>query len=142
MRIVDVNLLLYAVNTTALQHARISAWFEETLNEHVPLGFPWLVLVGFLRISTNPRSYPVPLTIAEASEQMDTWLTRPHSRIVVENDDHWEILKRLVAESGTSGNRTTDAHLAALAMSHNATLVSCDNDFARFRGLRWENPLH
>jgi predicted nucleic acid-binding protein len=31
--------------------------------------------------------------------------------------------------------------LAAHAMEHNATLCSADSDFARFPGLRWENPL-
>ncbi len=36
---------------------------------------------------------------------------------------------------------TTDAHLAALALSHDAVLVSSDADFARFRGLRLLNPL-
>ena len=41
----------------------------------------------------------------------------------------------------TAGNLTTDAHLAALAIGRGATLVSCDNDFARFGDLRLENPL-
>ena len=36
---------------------------------------------------------------------------------------------------------TTDAHLAALAMENQANLHTTDADFARFPGLRWENPL-
>jgi uncharacterized protein len=35
----------------------------------------------------------------------------------------------------------TDAHLAALAIEHNATLYSNDSDFGRFSGLKWVNPL-
>lgn len=35
----------------------------------------------------------------------------------------------------------TDAHLAALAIEHGATLCSTDNDFKRFARLRHENPL-
>ena len=34
-----------------------------------------------------------------------------------------------------------EPHLAALAISHGAELVSCDTDFARFPKLRWRNPL-
>ena len=41
---------------------------------------------------------------------------------------------------GDDGNLTTDAHLAALAISHGAVLASCDADFARFSRLRWHNP--
>jgi predicted nucleic acid-binding protein len=37
--------------------------------------------------------------------------------------------------------RRTHAHLAALAIEHGLTLCSTDGDFARFSGLRWENPL-
>ena len=47
----------------------------------------------------------------------------------------------MLLSTGTAGNLTTDAHLATLAITHDATLVSCDTDFARFAGLRWENPL-
>jgi len=66
---------------------------------------------------------------------------RDNVRVVREKDEHWETLKPLLGGSGTAGNLTTDAHLAALALSHDAVLVSSDMDFARFKGLRWENPL-
>jgi len=35
----------------------------------------------------------------------------------------------------------SDAHLAALAIEHGLILCSTDGDFARFPGLRWENPI-
>jgi uncharacterized protein len=38
--------------------------------------------------------------------------------------------------AGTAGNLTTDAHLAALAIEHDAELVTFDRDFERFAGLR------
>lgn len=58
-----------------------------------------------------------------------------------EKDDHWPSLRALLSRAGTAGNLVLDAHLAALAISHGATLVSCDSDFARFEGLRWHNPV-
>jgi predicted nucleic acid-binding protein len=54
---------------------------------------------------------------------------------------HAEILFGLLESLGTAGNLTTDAHLAALAIEHQAELHSTDADFARFPGLRWVNPV-
>ena len=62
-------------------------------------------------------------------------------RIVSESANHWEILQSLIDQVDIVGDLMTDAHLAALAISHGATLVSCDKDFSKFKGLRWENPL-
>ena len=68
---------------------------------------------------------------------MDGWLSLDSTCLLHEKDEHWEILCSLLAEAGTAANLVTDAHLAALAISHGAVLVSCDNDFARFKGLRF-----
>jgi predicted nucleic acid-binding protein len=40
-----------------------------------------------------------------------------------------------------TGNLASDAHLAALAVEHNCLLQTTDADFARFRGLKWSNPI-
>jgi predicted nucleic acid-binding protein len=42
---------------------------------------------------------------------------------------------------GSAGNLTTDGHLAALAIVHQAELYSTDADFSRVSGLKWVNPL-
>ena len=72
---------------------------------------------------------------------VDQWLSHPNVRLVKESDEHWRILQTLLKQTGTAGNLTTDAHLATLAISHGAELVSFDADFARFPKLRWRNPL-
>jgi toxin-antitoxin system PIN domain toxin len=141
MKIVDLNILLYAVNSEADGHARARAWWEQALNDEEIVGLPWVVVLGFLRLSTNRRVFPRALSAGAATAKIDTWLARQNVRIVRENDEHWQTLKPLLHSSGTGGNLTTDAHLAALAISHDAVLVSSDGDFARFRGLRLENPL-
>jgi toxin-antitoxin system PIN domain toxin len=141
VKIVDANVLLYAVNSDAAQHARIRPWWEHALNDDDSIGLPWTVLLAFLRLSTNPRIFPNALAPDAASAHIEGWLRRTNVDIVRERDDHWDRLKLLLAESGTSGNLTMDAHLAALALTHDAVLVSCDADFARFERLRWENPL-
>lgn len=141
MKIVDLNILLYAVNSDSPQHSVALGWWENAINGEETIGLAWVVLLGFLRLATNPRVFPRPLAPDAAAARIDTWLALDNVRVVHEKDNHWEILKPLIHGAGAAGNLTTDMHLAALAVSHDAVLVSCDTDFARFRELRWENPL-
>ncbi|MCC6210648.1 MAG: type II toxin-antitoxin system VapC family toxin [Burkholderiales bacterium] len=141
MKIVDVNILLYAVDSNAAQHRSVRAWWEELVNGEEAIGLPWIVLAGFLRIVTNPRIFAAPHDVRSALVRIDRWLALDSVRIVREKEDHWDTLRDLIASAGTAGNLTTDAHLAALAITHDAVLCSTDLDFGRFKGLRWENPL-
>ena len=141
MKLVDVNLTLYAVNRDASWHEPAREWLETTLCSEEPVALPWVVLLGFVRISTNPRIFPSPLPPNHAIAIVDGWLAQPAVTVVHPGPDHWRLLKSLVAESGTAGNLTTDAHLAALAIEHGAELCSTDQDFGRFAKLRWTNPL-
>jgi predicted nucleic acid-binding protein len=81
------------------------------------------------------------LSVEEATGIVDEWLAQPNVRLISESDEHWRLLKDHLRQAGVAGNLTADAHLAALASSNAATVVSCDADFGRFRHLRWENPL-
>jgi len=141
MKLVDVNVLLYAVNEEAHQHATVRRWWEQALSGDESIGLPWLVLSGFLRLATHPRVFPQPLPLDTALNRIDAWLSARPVVVISEKPDHWPELRRLLTDVGTAGNLTTDTHLVALAITHKAALVSCDGDFARFRGLRWENPL-
>jgi toxin-antitoxin system PIN domain toxin len=141
VKVVDTNLLLYSVNADAPQHGRCRAWLENALAGDEIIGFDWIVVAGFLRIATSPRVFPQPFTVQEAVQQASNWLSAPVARNPATTGDHWTILEELLLAVGTARNLATDAHLASLAISHNATLVSCDTDFARFRRLKWENPL-
>lgn len=141
MKIVDLNVLLYAINRDVPHHAALRAWWEAALNGDEPIGIPWVVILGFLRLATNPRVFVHPLTSEQALGRIDQWLARPQVRILRESDEQWRILRSLLESCGTAGNLTTDAHLASLAIAHGAVLVSCDTDFQRFDKLRVENPL-
>ena len=140
MTLVDLNVVLYAINTAAARHEEARAWWESALGGDEPVGLAWSVVTGFLRLSTRASILPRPLTVEQACRRVNRWLAQPTVRLVRETDEHWLHLDRLLAGTGTGGNLTTDAHLAALAISHGATLVSFDNDFARFPDLRWSNP--
>jgi uncharacterized protein len=140
MKLIDLNVLLYAVNRDAPRHEPIRSWWETALSADEPIGLPWIVLLGFIRLSTNAHVFASPLSPDQAIDRVDSWLSHPNVSISRETEQHWRILQELLKETGAAGNLTTDAHLAALAISHAATLASCDADFCRFRHLRWENP--
>lgn len=141
MKLVDLNLLLYAVNAESVCHARAKAWVEKVFSGNEPVGLPWVVLLGFLRLATNPRIFSRPLSPGQAMEIVDGWLVLPCVRILLPRADHWRVLRPLLDATGTAGNLTTDAHLAALAIENGCELCSTDSDFRRFPSLRWVNPL-
>jgi toxin-antitoxin system PIN domain toxin len=139
--LVDVNILLYASNAEADQHAESRDWLDGRLSGAAPVGLPWAVLLGFLRIATNPRAFRSPLTMAVAWQQVSTWLGAETVWTPEPTERHAAILGELLALPGVYGNLVSDAHLAALAIEHGLTLCSTDGDFARFPGLTWLNPL-
>lgn len=141
MKLIDLNLLLYAVNRDSVYHDRAKAWLERTLSEDETVALPWIVLLGFIRITTSGRVFSNPLSPNQALDTVDRWLAVPTVVVLNPGDEHWRILEGLLLESGTAGNLTTDAHLAALAIETGSELCSTDSDFARFRHLRWVNPL-
>ncbi|MEE9279319.1 MAG: TA system VapC family ribonuclease toxin [Myxococcota bacterium] len=140
MKIVDVNVLLHAYNPSAPLHTEARSWLESALSGEESVALAWVVLLAFLRIATNPRAVTLPVSIERACETVDQLLGYPPVRIVQPGPEHWLRVRQLLLEVGSAGNLTTDTHLAAIALEHGATLVSYDNDFARFEQLRWERP--
>jgi hypothetical protein len=138
MKLVDTNVLLCAVNADCREHATARACLEEGLSAAEGLGFAWLALIGFLRLATRRGILAQPLAVDDAMGVVDDWLTAPHAQVLQATPRHWPILRRLLVGAGTAGNLSNDAHLAALAIEHGATLVSFDRDFERFAGLRFE----
>jgi toxin-antitoxin system PIN domain toxin len=141
VKVPDVNLLLYALDTSSPQHERAGAWLAQVLSGTEPVCFTWPVVLAFLRLSTRAQVFENPLTPEEAFDIVDGWLAQPCTVVLHPSDRHLAILRGLVEPLGTAGNLMSDAHLAALAIEHGAEVCSADTDFARFRGLRWTNPL-
>jgi toxin-antitoxin system PIN domain toxin len=137
--IVDVNVLLYAVSERSRPHAEARAWLDDVLSGTETVGLAWIALLGFIRVSTSP-ALERPAPVGRALDQVDAWLAAPASALVEPTSRHAAILGGLLRETGTAGNLTTDAHLAALAIEHSADIVSYDRDFARFSGVRHRVP--
>jgi hypothetical protein len=141
MIVVDANLLLYAEDSLSEHHEAARTWWDSQLSSSDPVGLCWPVLNAFIRIGTNPRLHQRPLTIKEAIDRVQGWLDQPCVRVLQPTDQHWQIFQRMLSEGKALGNLVSDAHLAALAVEHNAILYSTDADFSRFRGLKWKNPV-
>jgi hypothetical protein len=139
--LVDANLLIYAVDADSVHHGQARRWLEETLSTTKQVGFAWIVLLAFLRITTRRGLFERPLSTDRALDYVDSWLDQPFALAIAPGERHWSILRSLLKASGTAGNLTSDAHLAALAIEHRCTIYSTDSDFQRFPGVEHRNPL-
>jgi uncharacterized protein len=140
MKLVDANVLLYAVHEEAKHHRTALAWLDRTLSSSETVLLPWLCLIAFVRLSTHPSIYQNPASVAGALENVEAWLDL--SSVVTDHADadHGRRLGNLLHAAGGRGDLVNDAHLAALAVQYDATVVSYDSDFGRFPTVRWERP--
>jgi toxin-antitoxin system PIN domain toxin len=136
----DANILLYAVNEASDQHGAATKALEEGFDGPRGVGFAWVAVLAFIRLSTRSGIFPKPLSVEDALRVAQEWMGHPMAQVLHPTDRHHEMLGRLLGAAGTAGNLTTDAHLAALALEHDATILSFDRDFARFEGVQWTIP--
>lgn len=141
MIVPDANLILYAHNSADPDYKAARRWWEGLLASDTPVSLSIVVLLAFLRLSTSRKVLRAPLSVEEAAERVEAWFTSPSVHLIGPARDHLSILLALIRKTGSSGNLTTDAHIAALALEHNAEIHSSDLDFGRFPGVRWVNPL-
>jgi len=141
VKLPDLNLLIYAVDGSAPRHRAAVRWWNGLLSGGETVALTWVVMLGFLRLTTNPRIMQNPLTADEALDYVERWLAHPITAVVDPTPRHTLVLRDLLRDVGAAGNLVPDAHLAALAIEHGAELCSADHDFGRLPGLRWVDPL-
>ena len=141
MILVDANLLLYAEDSLSEHHQAARTWWDGQLSGAEPICLCWPVLTAFIRIGTNVRLHRRPLTLGEAVERVQSWFDQPCVRIIHPGEQHWAIFQVMLRDGKAIGSLVSDAHLAAMAVEHNCILQSTDMDFARFKGLKWNNPI-
>ncbi len=140
MNLVDANVLVYAVNEAEPRHEEARGWLDESLSGAGTVGFAWVVLLAFVRLSTKIGLFPRPLSVDAALGIVHQWIGDGPGVVVVPTARHLDVLASLLRSTGTGGNLTSDAHLAALAVEHGAAIVTYDRDFERFEGVRWREP--
>lgn len=141
MILVDANLLLFAYDRSSAHHAAARTWLEAAINGNERVALALQVMLAFVRISTHPSVFERPLAPSDAIDIVASWLAQPTVVRADPTDRHWELLADLARRGQARGARLMDAHLAALAIEHGATLMTTDRGFTRFPGLRTRNPL-
>lgn len=140
MKLVDANVLLYAVNTDTAHHERSVRWLDAALSGADTVAFAWVPLLAFVRLSTKVGLFPHPLSVDEAMDRVDAWLAAAPAVVVEPTVDQSRIVRDLLRGLGSGGNLVNDAHVAALSIEHRCGIVSFDNDFDRFPGVDWQLP--
>jgi len=141
MIIPDVNLLVYAHNSGAKEHALAKSWWEESLNQGTTVLLPWIVVSGFIRIVTSLSILENPLTADMAIRLIRNILELHNVSIISQGERHLSILQELAKTVHIEGRNFTDAQIASIAIEHNATLYSNDTGFLKYPGLKLVNPL-
>ena len=137
----DLNLLIYAHDTSSPHYPTARAWWDRVTNGSEPVGVPWVVALGFVRLLSNPAVVRHPDPPAKLLGLIERIVSCGAARVVNPGPRHPAIMAELFETSGGSYRLVTDVHLAALAIELNATVASNDADFARFPGLKLCNPL-
>ena len=141
MIIPDLNLLVYAHNAEDRRHSTARRWWDELLTRNEITGIPLAVSIGFVRLTTNPSVLSPPMTSAHAISIVKMWFQHPQVIQLDAGDSHFDHLEQCLDAAGRAGRLVTDAHLAALAMDHDAEIHTADQDFRVFPSVRWRNPL-
>ncbi|MGR6914838.1 TA system VapC family ribonuclease toxin [[Actinomadura] parvosata] len=142
MLLADTSVLVNAFRKESPDHKQCHAVIDEMVNGDSGYAVSDFVVNGFVRMVTNRRIYKDPDPIERALAFAETYRNQPHAIVITADDRHWEIFTRLTRAAGATGNLIPDAYLAALAIEHGCEFVTCDQDFARFQGLRWRSPLN
>ncbi len=141
MIVLDVNLLLYAYDTSAKQHARCFDWLAGCVERAEQIGISISTIVAFYRLSTDHRIFRSPITLEQAGDAIDSLLSYDSVSVIYPGERHLPIFTRLVLASRATRDLIPDAHLAALALEHGGIIHTNDHDFDRFEEVRVEYPL-
>ena len=94
MIVPDANLLLYAYDSESPFHRAAARWWAGRLSTVEPVGLCPVVVFAFLRLSTHPKVFEHPFTVAEASRHIASWLARPNVRLLVAGASHVDTVCR------------------------------------------------
>ncbi len=143
MRIlVDTNILLYAVNPDAPQHAKAKGWLQETLSGGRPWCLTWSTIYEFLAVATHARFSERPLTAEQAWRVVASLLGHPSAEILIETPRHRQLSEEVMGGMpSVRGTFFHDCHIAALMREHDVrAIATADAEFRKFGFLEVLDP--
>lgn len=139
---VDTNVLVYASNVDAPEHARAAALVAHLVAGPSLVMLLWPTVLGYLRVATHPSIFASPLSPAEAAANIESLLERPHVRVAGELEGFWDSYRRITAGVAPRGNLVPDAHLVTLMHQHGVERIwSRDRDLRKFDGVTVADPF-
>ncbi len=140
MILADVNVLVHAFRTDSVEHDRCRSWLMATVSAPSAYGVSPQVLASVIRITTNPRVFVRPSSLADVFEFCRVVLDQPTATVIEPGKRHWSIFEDLCTHAKAKGNLVQDVWFAALAIEAGCEWVTLDRDYAKFKGLRWRAP--
>ena len=141
MIIPDVNILVYAYDSTSRWHERAREWWQQTLVGSESVGIPAVVIMAFLRLMTHTSLSGNPMAVSRARAIVSSWVAVDGVRVLAPTWETLSLMMELLEETGVGGSLSTDALIAAHALEQRASVWSNDADFKRFSGVKLHNPL-
>lgn len=143
MLLADTNVLVYAANSGASEHARCRALLDDWRAGPTPWCVSWSILYEFLRVVTHRRVFRAPLSADGAWRFVEALLASPSLQILAETSRHAAVAAQTIAEVPLlSGNLLHDAHTAILMREHGIRRIyTRDADFHRFPFLEVVDPI-
>jgi toxin-antitoxin system PIN domain toxin len=141
--VVDTNVLLYAVNSTAKFHVPCREWLDRQRRRPDAWYVTWSIVYEFLRVSTHPRILPRPWSAPSAWDFITALLASPGLGVLIPTHRHADVAGQVISEfPHLAGNIIHDAHTAILMREHGIRQICTrDSDFTRFSFLEVIDPL-
>lgn len=136
MILVDVNLLVYAFRSDSPLHQTSRQLLLQVLSGSEPFLFLPQVAASFLRLVTNPKIFVRPSPLAEAWNFVEALQDNENAVFAEVDAMTLGIFKHMSLIHHAAGNQIPDVLLAALALRHEAELLTADQGFSRFEGVR------
>jgi len=140
MDLLDANVLIAAFRPDHVEHKRIKRSLESRLAQPSSVTFPHLVEVAFLRIVSHPKIFRQPSTFQEANAFLEAIRTGGAFEELSVLPGFRKVFADLAKNLHLASNDLNDAYLAAIAVDSGFRLVSTDEGFHKFPGLKWINP--
>ena len=140
MRVVDANVLIYAVEAESPFHEASHRWLSDALFSSEITIIPWVSVLTLVRIATDPRIYDDPWSASDLMREVDWWLRTPSVLKHPPVDPSPALVAEMIEHKHGRGSHVNDAFLAAVAKTNEADVVSFDGDFAHYPGIRWVRP--
>ena len=141
MIIPDVNLLVYAYDSTSTRHETAREWWQQTLVGIESVGIPAVVILAFIRLMTHTSLSGNPMAVSRARAIVSSWVAVDGVRVLAPTWETLSLMMELLEETGVGGSHSTDALIAAHALEQRGSVWSNDIDFKRFPGIKVRNPL-